>query len=272
MWNNTIFSVTIPIILFQTIPRIIDMPGSKFVHWSWFLIVFFAALNGLTHIYPAASPFVDLLTRPNEQSFIEYAEAFLWISSCIGFSLLFYTQVKNKGAAFLKISYFTLALMSFLVFGEETSWGQHFGLVSPSEEVQEINAQKEFNLHNTNLSKVLKLSEDNPLYEKLSNAGNLVSPLFQMFCVTAFGLIPLLYRKKPSLFPSFMAHYPHPSRSVSFFVILCFILYLIINNLLFNVAIIVELAMALTGFMVVMDRRYTDKISLKLENGTTRTH
>lgn len=237
------------------------MTGSRLVPISFAIVVVLALLNGLTHVIPSISPFVDFLTRPNERSVVEYAEALLWISSFVGFSILFYRQLKKKGPGFLKLSYFTLALMCFLVFGEETSWGQHLGFIAPSEEIKQINAQKEFNLHNTNLSKVFDLPEDHPFYEKLSNAGNLVSPIFQLFCLTAFGFIPLLYKKLPTLFPQFMKHYPFPSTPVSYFVIVSFFAYLIVNNVFFDVAIIVELAMALTGLMVMMDRRHTDALN-----------
>lgn len=236
------------------------MTGSKLVPISFIIVSVLAILNGLTHVFPSISPFVDILTRPNEQSVVEYSEAALWISSFVGFGYLFYRQIKAKGPGFLKLSYFTLALMCFLVFGEETSWGQHFGLIAPSEQVQEINAQKEFNFHNTNLSKVFDLPTEHPLYATLSNAGNLVSPVFQLFCLVAFGFLPLLYKKSPQLFPRFMAHYPAPYPAVSYFVITCFFAYLLINNLFFDVAIIVELAMALTGFMVMLDRRQIDKL------------
>lgn len=234
------------------------MTGSRLVPISLATVIVLAILNGLTHVLPWISPAVDFLTRPNERSVVEFAEAFLWFSSFLGFSWLLYRQLKVKGPSFLKLSYFTLALMCFLVLGEETSWGQHLGLISPSEDVQELNAQNELNLHNTNLSKVFDLSEDHPLYETLSNAGNLVSPIFQLFCLTAFGFIPLLYSRLPKLFPQFMKYYPYPSPAVSYFVTFCFFAYLIVNNLLFDVAILVELAMALTGLMVMLDRRHID--------------
>lgn len=237
------------------------MTGHRLVPTATSLVIFLAFLNGLTHLIPSISPAVDLLTRPNEQSAVEYAEAFLWISSFFGFCTLLWRQFKVNGPSFLKLSYFTLALMCFLVFGEETSWGQHFGLISPSAEMQEMNAQKEFNLHNTNLSKLLAIPESHPLYDKLSNAGNLISPIFQLFCVTAFGLIPLLYGKIAHKLPSFVGDYPFPSTRVSYFIIGSFVAYLIVDKIFFDVAILVELAMAMTGLMVVLDRLETDKHS-----------
>lgn len=88
----------------------------------------------------------------SEDGFIQDLAAVFWILAAMILFYIFYKSKSEKVLYFLKMkrNIFLLLLALFFVFccGEEISWGQRIFGIKTSNEMQEINAQKETNLHN----------------------------------------------------------------------------------------------------------------------------
>lgn len=85
-----------------------------------------------------------------EDSYIEYFTAFILLA----ISLLCLHRASLADINLSKMFYYGAAVVFFLGFGEEISWGQRIiGFETPPE-LEKINAQKETNLHNIHLSGV----------------------------------------------------------------------------------------------------------------------
>lgn len=130
----------------------------------------------------------------DEDHFFEWMTAiFFWTASVF----FFLTYLKTKNLIFLIV-----ALFMFFAAGEEISWGQRlFGFKTP-EVFDEINVQKEFNLHNIVIfntvdfqghhkSGLSRLLEINFLFRLFSLLCGIVLP----FCVYHFKFISGLTRK-----------------------------------------------------------------------------
>ena len=81
--------------------------------------------------------------------------------------------------------------LAFLFFGEETSWMQHYlGFATP-ESIKEVNAQREFNLHNLNFFQGRRIIVDGQLqdfnWRKFLFSSQM---LFQLGFVSYFFVIP----------------------------------------------------------------------------------
>jgi hypothetical protein len=99
----------------------------------------------------------------DEDKFFEWATAFSLLAAGIMF-FLFYLKVLyyNKGRNFFLLA---LAIIMFIGFGEEISWGQRVFNFSTPEALKEINEQKEVSLHNIRL------------FQRSDHAGNFKSGL-----------------------------------------------------------------------------------------------
>jgi hypothetical protein len=83
-----------------------------------------------------------LNTICKEDGFIEYLTSLFYFLASAGFIFA------NKKHRFKNLFFWFLAAMCFAIAGEEISWGQRiFGIDTPSE-LNSINVQQEFNLHN----------------------------------------------------------------------------------------------------------------------------
>lgn len=77
----------------------------------------------------------------DEDNFFEWMTSLCFLASAV-LCFMFFARKRN-------IFFLLLAIVFFVGFGEEISWGQRvFGYSTP-ESLVEINAQKEFNFHNT---------------------------------------------------------------------------------------------------------------------------
>lgn len=230
-----------------------DARVAKRVMIAGILVVAAIIVNGVTHLFPEIKPYTGFLTRPNERSLIEFSEAFLWLFAAITFFIAAYRSRRHGTTPVLySFCLFMFGALGVVVFGEETSWGQHFGLFEPPASVVAVNAQQEFNFHNLNLTEILGLSPDNPLHEPLKSAGNIISPLFQLCCVLMWAIVPMLLR----LFPEdafLRRNYPLPLKRISVFLLSCYIAYFVIDKLLFDIAEIIEFAISLTAALVASD-------------------
>jgi len=233
-----------------------DLHGSRIrkrVTIAGVLVVAAIIVNGVTHLFPEIRPYTGFLTRPNERSLIELSEAFLWLFAAITFFIAAYHSRRHATVSTLySFCLLMFGVLGVVVFGEETSWGQHFGLFEPPESVVAVNAQQEFNFHNLNLTEIFGLASSNPLYEPLKSAGNIISPLFQLCCVLMWGIVPLLLRLTPP--DGFLRRsYPLPDLRISLFLLSAYVTYFVVDKLLFDIAEIIEFAISLTAAMVAAD-------------------
>lgn len=101
----------------------------------------------------------------------------LLLSSIFSF-LLWRRERRTGGPRWLTLSYLGLAIVFFVAFGEEISWGQRILGIETPESLEGVNDQGETNLHNLSTSK--------------TNA------LFQVFWLVMGVLIPLAALYEPA--------------------------------------------------------------------------
>ena len=94
-----------------------------------------------------------LLKTTKEDGIYENLGAFLFLLTAITFFLLAVKPKRflseNKSNKKIERRYFLLfAFLFFFAFGEEISWGQRIFNYATPDQIKEINAQGEFNLHN----------------------------------------------------------------------------------------------------------------------------
>ena len=105
-----------------------------------------------------------------------------------GFFAFLYLGIYVRNTAH-KLWMFFWAALSILLFGEETSWLQHFIMYEVPENIAKINTQGEMNLHNLAFLQSYSLHGDNGLtLRNLLSAQN----LFQLGFLTYFLVIPVM--------------------------------------------------------------------------------
>jgi hypothetical protein len=118
-----------------------------------------------------------------EDHFFEWTGTILLLASSIVFFVTFLRCKKGNDLFILKTKrnyfFFFLAIMFFLAFGEELSWGQRIFNLHPDELINRLNDQQEINIHNLRC------------FRGALNANH----LFTYFWVTYCLIVPVLYRK-----------------------------------------------------------------------------
>lgn len=132
--------------------------------------------------YLLASPTL-VIQLGKEDSFFEWITALSFLTASV---LLFISFRKSKNVWLL-----LLGLLLFFGAGEEISWGQRIAGFETPEALNQINVQREFNIHNLEFfnRKQLNGSNSTGIHRLLE-----MDLLFKLFCL-AFGvLLPLIYR------------------------------------------------------------------------------
>jgi hypothetical protein len=165
-----------------------------------------------------------ILNLVKEDGLVENLSAFFWLqASTICFYRIMVNYQKNKLLLWL------WAILCFLCFGEEISWGQrifHFSIQS----IQHISAQHEFNIHNLSvLSAPLGMSKYLMYGTKIHWSGLLnAQNLFYIGFTIYFLIIPLVMKteKLRLLREKIDYHIPSPYFLISVWsiIILSFIL------------------------------------------------
>ncbi len=120
-------------------------------------------IGAASQLFPTIFYITSAITNVRGQgreATIELVEALLWILSLGTFVYLLYRSRKSGMPFPARFWFAFFALLCFVAAGEELSWGEHLGLVTPSETMQAVNAQQEFNFHNLNIALLLGLSPD----------------------------------------------------------------------------------------------------------------
>jgi len=152
------------------------------------LIVLIASYSILLFVSPD-----EAVRIRNEDGVVETIAAICWFLAAIILFYMFIRSKSNKKPYFLKfkrnIFYLLLGLFFIFCWGEEISWGQRiFGLGTP-ETLQEINAQKEINIHNFWIFQSYdKNLNDKVGFQKWYSSARIFSLIWFLYCV----LIPII--------------------------------------------------------------------------------
>ncbi|OOY34566.1 hypothetical protein [Solemya velum gill symbiont] len=192
----------------------------------------------------------EMLTN-DESSFFEILSAVAWVIATYLFFNLLRKQVKLEGLGKKAYWFAFYMLLSFFAFGEEISWGDHLFDYSHDLEIIKINAQKETNLHNINLSNLLSLEKDGVMDAYLKNLGNLLTPLFYLVLAFFWVFLPAIKRWISGF--SIINAMPSPSTGFMLFFVVHAIMFIFIDYALFNVGQVFEMFISLATIAVALD-------------------
>ena len=144
------------------------------------LLVLFIASS--YSFYLIANPSL-VIQLGKEDSFFEWITALSFLTASV---LLFISFRKSKNVWLL-----LLGLLLFFGAGEEISWGQRLAGFKTPEALNQVNVQREFNIHNLEIfnRKQLNGSNSTGIHRLLE-----MDLLFKLFCLTFGILLPVLYR------------------------------------------------------------------------------
>jgi len=217
----------------------------------WVPVITFFFIGVMGQIYsPFRSVSQEMLNTGgaasiSENILIEHIEAFYWFLGLLFYGLLAYAKRKNG----LKNGWtLFFLLLCFFSLGEEVSWGQHFFHYTLPEAVSAVNVQEEFNIHNLNVAKAFGLNEEAFLHQPLRNVTRCLNPAFYLLCISIWLLIPLGVTKfNLEKRMKFLSGFPTPNRGFYWFFSTSIIIYLVTDNLFFDVGELFELTMATAG-------------------------
>jgi hypothetical protein len=221
---------------------------------TWIVLVFFLiSLSGI--LFPSLETWSSHVANRNYngEGLIEIIEAVCWLSSCILYIFLLRFEYKKNKWNLAGFWYGFFAVFCFFAFGEEISWGQNLFGFEPTESVKVYNQQKEYNLHNLNISEIFGLNKSNPIYRYLKNFTTILNPLFYLTCTIIWFIIPLMKRAGKFLKYKIIAAMPLPDLGTVIFCGVNVLVYLTVDKLFFDTGEIFELSLALVGLMVPLD-------------------
>ncbi len=149
-------------------------------------LIWIALSYSIFFVVPNEDKVIMLAT---EDGFFETAGAIWFLLSAIVFFTIFVKNRKNTDRFVIRYIFFFLLGVTFLfVFLEEISWGQRIFNIDTPQLFQELNIQKELNLHNLKLFHgSTEDGERKSFWALLLNFDR----LFSFFWFTVFFLIPL---------------------------------------------------------------------------------
>ena len=158
--------------------RVERVADSKTTLLSALLYTFTVAhvLLGIALYFQDKSRFYNYTT---EDGYIEYLTSFFLLAT----SLYCFYQAPRMEGKWPTIFFYAAAVVFFLGFGEEISWGQRILGFGVPQELEKINPQREFNFHNIHLNGV---NLNKLIFGKILYLGVFVY----------FLALPLLYRRK----------------------------------------------------------------------------
>lgn len=163
----------------------------------------------------------------SEDGIVEYMT---FISFLVAFFLFLRTYLINKN-----IFYLLLAIVFFLGAGEEISWGQRIFNFSTPEVLEEVNVQKEFNIHNIGIFNTYNPdgSGKKTGLSKLLTIGFLYKLFWLGFCI----ILPIINMSNDKLSKFIKRiNLPVPPLSIGIFFLISWIIYKIIVIFFFQPA------------------------------------
>ena len=147
-WKNIIYSNAIQsIIKHKSLSMTNNLLNSNYLfNKSFWLII---SINAIAFIYFAVGDKIlsgfTLIFIGQEDGLIEYASAFTFLG-CSVISIVLAFKLKDIPNRFTV--HIAFAILFFMCFGEELSWGQRILGFEVSDNIKQINVQGEFNIHN----------------------------------------------------------------------------------------------------------------------------
>lgn len=142
-------------------------------------------------------------------------------------------------------------MLSVVAFGEEISWGSHLIDYSKDLSIVQMNAQKELNIHNIDLSKFLGIKEGEYLYYYANNLGHILTPVFYLVLTFLWVVLPLL-KKRLSIYAIFR-EMPVPSMRFILLFVVHACAFILIDIVFFNVGQVFEMFISLSSVLVALD-------------------
>lgn len=147
----------------------------------------------------------DKITK--EDGFIETLSFIFYFFSAVFTGILYITAKNNKRYILRRnrnIFLLLLALFFFFCAGEEISWGQRILGIGTPERLEEVNAQKELNLHNFWFFQSYdKNYNDKNGFQKMFTSARIFAYIWFLYCV----LIPILNKYSLKLHDIFRQFY-----------------------------------------------------------------
>lgn len=188
----------------------------------------------------------------NENSFVEIISAILWSLASLAF-IINLVKDRSRRRNITSLWYIFFILICLAALGEEISWGQHYFDYSAIESLKKISSQGEQNIHNLNLAKLLGISKNHKYYYYLGNLGHLLNPIFYLVLSLLWIVLPFLKNRKWILKTEFFLAMPSPSTGLMLFFSIHWILFVFIDQFLFNVGQIFELFIPMVACIVAID-------------------
>ncbi len=171
---------------------------------SIYLILLVAGLLFYLPLSSSDPAFIGELTK--EDGFFENWGALFFLLTSLNFLYLYIRSKKGNNFSFFKtkknIFFLLLALLFFLGFGEEISWGQRLFHISTPDYIKAHNMQGEINLHNLewfHRFSDLAQTEEKPFWQLMLDVGRLYVLFWFTFCI-AIPFANKINSKAASLF------------------------------------------------------------------------
>ncbi len=182
-----------------------------------------------------------------ETGILDAAEAVMWVP-VIAINILSLKLLDDDRFSYVWLWHGALALACMVFLGEEISWGQHlFGWTTPSE-LAVVNVQNETNFHNLNFAMLLGVSEDSRFYWILSHGNHFINPLYYLFAICVWIVMPIVLRKTRIL-----PKIPVIDSGVSLYLFIGAIVYLVVDKLFYNVGELWEFCITSTFLLGSLD-------------------
>jgi len=130
-----------------------------------------------------------------ETGILDRMEAVTWLPTVALNAMMLVRARRARLPRLTQLWFLGMTFATFVMAGEEVSWGQNVFGFAPPESVRAINAQQEFNFHNLNLRLILGLPADSWLAPRLENANGILNPAYYLFSLIVWVALPFAKRQ-----------------------------------------------------------------------------
>jgi hypothetical protein len=182
-----------------------------------------------------------------ERGLLERAEAIVWIPAVV-LNVGIFVRLLRRSAPWIALAWFGfLSALTIFALGEEVSWGQYVVGIQPGEWMLENNVQKDMSLHNLDLTRFAGLPADSSFTAAVKFTLNAAPYLL---CIALWIGLPLLRRvTRWRLFDALAL----PSDSIVVFFAANVVVYVLIDQLVADVAEMFELVIAMVFSLAAYD-------------------
>lgn len=187
----------------------------------------------------------------HESGLLDPTEGILWLVALVINARIMWAMWKRNGLSLVTLWFAGMTFVCFVLLGEEESWGQHvFGIVKPSEHMAQINAQREVNFHNLNISMLLGIPVDSPWYPKFKNFNYTLNPLYYLFSCIIWVALPWVQER--NWWPA-LKTIPTPDRRIVNYFIVIVLAFLLVDKLLWDVGELFEFTLVSVYALAALD-------------------